>query len=90
VPLPAPGPPRTKITLTLEGEKVGVSFLGAGRWPEVWGASIAGAMSVLGGVMLIEWFLSRHRVEEVVVGELGAVELNWEAWISGYRESDDA
>jgi hypothetical protein len=47
-------------------------------------------MSVLGGVMLIEWFLSRHRVEEVVVGELGAVELNWEAWISGYRESDDA
>lgn len=29
MPFPAPGPPRTKRTVTLVGEKVGVSFLGA-------------------------------------------------------------
>lgn len=32
MPFPAPGPPRTKITETVEGEKVGVSLSGAGSW----------------------------------------------------------
>lgn len=32
MPLPAPGPPRTKRTVTVEEEKAGVSFLGAGSW----------------------------------------------------------
>lgn len=41
MPLPAPGPPRTKSTVTSEGEKVGISFLG----PLIWG--VVGAMSVL-------------------------------------------
>lgn len=48
MPLPAPGPPRTNRTVTSEGEKVGVSFLGAGSFPLSFGASIAGAMSVGG------------------------------------------
>ena len=37
VPLPAPGPPRTKRTVTLLGENVGVGLLGAGSWGEVGG-----------------------------------------------------
>lgn len=49
MPFPAPGPPRTKITETLEGEKVGVSLEGAESWGFEAGGGRAGMVGC-GGV----------------------------------------
>lgn len=49
MPFPAPGPPSTKSTVTSDGEKVGVSFLGA----LIWG--VVGAMSVFTCIIVSDY-----------------------------------
>ena len=65
MPLPAPGPPRTKRIVTLEGEKVGVSFL---RGTELrGGGSHVYFVYIVSGVAE-SW---RFGTNDVEVGEVG-------------------
>jgi len=61
VPLPAPGPPRTKMTVVVVGEKVGVGLGGAGRRPPLsfWGRV---GMSV-GSIGVSGWEVETGRLD---------------------------
>ena len=74
MPLPAPGPPRTKRTVTEEGEKVGVSFLGAAICSVVGGIS-ADNINVSESKRLIDVVCSGHEVSEA--SQQRAVSRSW-------------